>query len=156
MNRLERHLDEDEFAAAVAGEETEDSVRQHLTECLVCHRQVAELRAAIEARRDELAGDSPDWEAQRTAVMERLGETAARLRRRRRLAPALAAAAAVLMAIGVSVIQFDRSPGAEVELGVEEILAEAEALLESDAIPGFEVIDPGLEELEDYFGNGLS
>jgi hypothetical protein len=156
MNALEKHLSEDEFAAAVAEAELDDSVRQHLAECLVCHRQVAELRAAIEARREDLAEGFPDWEAQRAAVMERLGETADRLRRRRRLAPALAAAAVVLMAIGVSVIQFDRSPGAEAELGVEEILAEAEALLENDAIPGFEVIDPGLEELEGYFGNGLS
>jgi hypothetical protein len=37
---------------------------------------------------------------------------------------------------------------------VEEILAEVDAVLADDSIPGFEVIDPGLEEA--IYENGTS
>jgi hypothetical protein len=156
MNSMARHLNEDELTAAVACTELDDAVREHLAECLVCHRQVTALRELIEARREELAEPIPDWEAQREAVMERLGEIAPARSRRRWLRPALAAAAAVVMAVGVGVLQLDNSDGRDRDLKIEEILAEAEALLADDSIPGFEVIDPGLVELEDYLGNGVS
>jgi anti-sigma factor RsiW len=156
MNSRLRHLDEDELTAAVAGTELDGAVREHLAECLVCHRQVAALRELIEARQDELAEQAPDWEAQRDAVMERMCETARGRSRRRWLRPALAAAAAVAMAVGVGVLQLDNGNGVDRDLKVEEILAEAEALLEDNSIPGFEVIDPGLDELVDYLANGVS
>ena len=42
------------------------------------------------------------------------------------------------------------------ELAVEEILAEMDALLADDSIPGFEVIDPWVGELETDIENGAS
>jgi hypothetical protein len=39
---------------------------------------------------------------------------------------------------------------------VDEILAEVDAVLDDDSIPGFEVIDPGVDTLEGYAANGGS
>ena len=40
------------------------------------------------------------------------------------------------------------------ELPVEQILAEVDAVLADDTIPGFELIDPGLDE--EFYENGAS
>jgi anti-sigma factor RsiW len=153
---MTKHLSDDEVAAAVAGVELEAPVQEHLASCLICHRQVTALRDLVEARRAEMAGEEPDWESQRVAVLSQLGDGAAGAKGRRWLRPALAAAAAVAMAIGVGLMQLPGGNGNDHELAVEEILAEADALLEDDSIPGFEVIDPGLDELSSYLSNGVS
>jgi hypothetical protein len=70
----------------------------------------------------------------------------------------LVAAAVVMVAVVVGLIG---PSGPEVgvtngEIPVDQILAEVDALLDDDSIPGFEVIDPGVDDLESYFANGTS
>jgi len=42
------------------------------------------------------------------------------------------------------------------EPSVEEILAEMDELLSDNSIPGFEIIDPELDDLKTFFDNGAS
>ncbi len=151
-----RHLDEDELAAAVAGLELEKTAGEHLAGCLECHRRAEGVRAIIDARRAEVMAGAPDWEAQRAAVVARLGEVPQRRSARRWQRPALAAAAVIVMAVGVALLQLPGGNGSDQELPVEEILAEADALLASESIPGFEIIDPNLDELDGFLSNGVS
>jgi len=147
---MSHHLTDEQIAALVAGLELGDEALQHLDSCLGCRSAVSEMRCLIETRRDRLVADEPDWEAQRAGVLAGLGEHASK-RRPGWLTPALAAAAAVVMAVAVGVVM---GPGGSSvtrdEIALEEILAEAETLLADRSIPGFELIDPGLDDFEDY------
>lgn len=158
---MTRHLDDQEIAAAVAGLELAPERAQHLGSCLDCNRQVAALARLIDERRAEMAADEPDWEMSLAAVLGRLerstgGSTTPE--RTRWWRPLAAAAATVLVAVAVILL----SPGERgrvperSELPVEEILAEVDAVLDDDSIPGFEAIDPGLDTLEGYAANGAS
>jgi anti-sigma factor RsiW len=149
------HLDDAEFAVALAGDELEGDVAEHLEDCVRCRRQLAAMRGWIAERRDRMAEDAPHRADQWERVVARLDGVDRARPRRRWLRPALAAAALVVVAVVVGVVQRgDDEPLRD--LAVEEILAETEALLADDSIPGFEVIDPGLEGLQESTANGTS
>jgi hypothetical protein len=152
------HLTSHEIAAAVAGLELTPQAREHLASCLGCRAEVTDLERLIDLRRVEIAAGQPDWESQAQRLMDRLPATGDSGRAPTRWwRTALAAAAVVVVAVGVGVLHH-RRPVAQPAAApsVEEILAEMDQLLADDTIPGFEVIDPGLEELETFIDNGAS
>lgn len=155
---MSEHLTDEQMAAAVAELPLEEAPRQHLAGCVSCKGQLAEMRRLIQERRLDMVADAPNWETQREEILGRLGETARSKTRRRWMRPVLAAAAVVAMAVGVAVLQRPSGVGPEPEIAIEEILAEADELLGDDSIPGFELIDPGIEELQGYYDddNGVS
>jgi hypothetical protein len=153
------HLTTDEIAAAVAGLEVDDAVKEHLAECVACRSEVGDTESLFAARRAAVLADEPDWEAQAARIMDRLPvEPPASGRRSTRwLRPVLAVAAAVVVAVGLGVLRPD-GPGdvPRDDLPLEEILAEMDELLADDSIPGFEIIDPRTDELDSFFDNGAS
>ena len=157
---MNRHLDDEQIAAAVVGAELDPTASGHLGSCLDCRGRVAAMEGLIELRRHQMASDEPDWEAQRAGVLDRLPEQQS-VRPggwNSWLRPLLAAAAALIV---VAVVGLLRQEPAEIasngtDISVEEILAEVDELLADDSIPGFEVIDPGMEELESYLTAGAS
>ncbi len=155
-----KHLEDHEIAAALAGEPLESSSDEHLAGCLACRQQVTELEALISERRESLETEVPDWEEQRRAVLDRLGDPPAAARSQSHWRRALlAAAAVVLLAIGVrelTVPQITTVPGVDNEIQIEKILAEVEAVLSDDSLPGFESIDPGFDDPESMIANGTS
>jgi hypothetical protein len=130
---MNRHLDDDQIAAAVAGTPLDESAAEHLASCVSCNRRVTSLRGLIEQRRQEMVADEPDWVDQRDRVLSRLGEAEISRSGRRWMRPALAAAAVIALAIGVGLLQLPNGAGPDREIAVEEILAEAEALLDDDS-----------------------
>lgn len=153
------HLTDLEIAAAIAGEKLDPRAAEHWAECVSCRQQARDLERLLEARRAQLADGAPDWQAQRDAVLARLAPRPVELGARRArpwLRPALALAATVLITVGLGLLWPDPAPTATGELPVADILAEAEALLASDEIPGFAVIDPGLDTLSRVGENGTS
>ena len=63
------------------------------------------------------------------------------------------------MVIGVRVLWVPGTRGelhVDDDIAVEEILAEVDAVLEDDSLPGFESIDPGVSDLESMIENGAS
>ncbi len=156
---MRSHLTSEEIAAVVAGLELEPAAAEHLESCVICRAETSDLEVLIGARRTEIATDEPDWDAQAQRVMDRLpADTGAgRDHRRKWLRPVLAVAAVVVLAVGVGVLRPDGPVEPPVgEPSVEEILAEMDALLSDDSIPGFEIIDPEMDDLETYFDNGAS
>ena len=156
---MKNHLNPEEFAAAVAGLELEPAVREHLESCMVCRQEVTDLERLIVARREEMLTHEPDWAASAKQIMDRLpaASVAGGQRRLRWLRPVLAVAAVLVMAVGLGILW----PNGQVEPpvgepSVEEILAEMDELLSDDSIPGFEIIDPELDDLETFFDNGAS
>ena len=153
---MNTHLNDHEIAAAVAGLDLEPAALAHREACGRCRREVEAMRELLDRRRLELLGEAPDWEAQRRQVLRRLAPP---LPTRNRLRPVFAAAAAVLVALALSLV---RAPGPPVgteavsRLDVDEILAEVDAVLADDSLPGFEAIDPGLDSPEELFANGAS
>jgi len=126
---------------------------------VACRAEVAEFRDLIRLRREEMLTHVPDWDDQTKRVMDRLPvqAVAGRQRRSRWLRPVLAVAAVLVVAVGLGILRTDRpvEPVAG-EPSVEEILAEMDELLSDDSIPGFEIIDPEMDDLETYFNNGAS
>ena len=156
---MTKHLTSEEIAAVVADLELEPPAREHLESCVACRAEAADLNGLIIARREEMQADAPDWVVQTAEIMDRLPTDAGagHQRRPRWLRPALAVAAVLVMAVGLGILR----PGSPVEppadeLAVEEILAEMDELLSDDSIPGFEIIDPEMDDLETYFNNGAS
>lgn len=155
-----KHLENEEIAAAVAGLELEVPAEEHLASCLSCRRQVSETRELIERRRQLLAEEEPEWERQRSEVLLRLPMTPAVASRRnsRWLRPVLAVAAVLLLVVGLGLLR-RAAPERGTEgsgLAVEKILADVDAVLDDDSIPGFESIDPGMANLEEIYANGAS
>jgi hypothetical protein len=144
------HLEDQEIAAAVAGLPLTEDAADHLQLCEHCSQQVVELAGLIGCRGRKLAGEAPDWHRQRELVLARLGEpVAADVTSPRRLWPLLAAAAAAVAAFGLSVAELPRPASearGEPRMAVEEVLAEVDAVLDDDTLPGFEAIDPGLDD----------
>jgi hypothetical protein len=69
----------------------------------------------------------------------------------------LAVAAVLVVAIGLRVLWAPApvaDPGIVSDLPVEQILAEVDAILDDDSIPGFELIDQGMDDA--IFENGTS
>ena len=158
---MNSHLDEREISAAVAGLSLADGSGEHLESCLECRRRIADLALLIGRRRAEQATGEPDWEAARAAVLARLPaveDARFEARRLRWWRPLLAAAAVIVAAAAVVLLAPDRVAVDPNEGGipVEEILAEVDAVLADDSIPGFELIDPGLETLSGVVANGSS
>jgi anti-sigma factor RsiW len=148
-----KHLDDHQISAALAGLDLDREVDEHLASCVECRGRVASMGELIADRRHRILAEEPDWIRQRAAVLDRLpgaSSVPASSASRRWWRPALAAAAAVVVVAGLSLLgprSVERT-AANGEIPVAEILAEMDALLEDDSIPGFEVIDPGLEGLE--------
>jgi predicted anti-sigma-YlaC factor YlaD len=155
---MKSHLEEHEITAAVAGLELEAAAEEHLGSCVSCRRQVSAMRDVIDARLEDLEAKAPDWEWQRQEIMLQLPATAmARPRRRRWARPLLAVAAVLVAAIGLRALWAPApvvDTGVASELPVEQILAEVDAVLADDSIPGFEFIDQGMDDA--IFENGAS
>jgi len=151
------HLDELEITAAVSGLELETVAEEHLASCLSCRRQVSSMRGLLGARRQSLEAEGPDWQRQRQEILLRLPSApTAGSYRRQWIRPWLAVAAILVAAIGLRMVwtppPADRATSPE--LPVEQILAEVDAILADDSIPGFEIIEPGLDDA--VFENGAS
>ena len=152
---MKTHLTSDEITANAAGLELEPVAKKHLENCVACRTEVADFEAVVEERRSRMCNNEPDWEAQTRLIMDRLpaeSETLGR-HRSRWLRPLLAVAAAAVMAVGLGFLR----PGGPAEPpagqpSVEEILAEMDELLSDDSIPGFEIIDPWIDDRAMDFG----
>jgi len=156
---MKTHLEEHEITDAVAGLELEAAAEEHLGSCVSCRRQVSEMQEAFDSRRERLAAEAPDWERQRQEIMLQLPSTPMARPRRRRVwtGPLLAVAAILVAAIGLKAMWTPvpvADPGFAAEMPVEQILAEVDAMLADDSIPGFEVIDQGMDDA--IFENGAS
>ncbi len=152
------HLDEHEITAAVSGLELEGAAVEHLRSCLSCRQQVSLMRNVIDARRRRLEAEAPDWERQRQEILLRLrSPSMAPPKRRQWTRPLLAVAAVLVAAVGLRALWMPpppTNPATGSELPVEQILADVEAVLADDSIPGFELIDPGLDGT--IYENGAS
>jgi anti-sigma factor RsiW len=156
---MKSHLEEQEINSAVAGLELERAAEEHLGACLSCRRQVSAMRDVIDIRRGALEAEAPDWEWQRREIMLQLPSTPSvrTIRSRSWARPLLAIAAILVVAIGLRALWAPApvaDPGVVSELPVEQILAEVDAMLADDSIPGLELID---QEMDDaIFENGTS
>jgi len=151
------HLDEYEITTAVSGLALDPAAEEHLASCLSCRQQVSSMRELIDVRRQGLEAEVPDWDQQRQEILLRLPlASTAGEGHRRWVRPLLALAAILVAAIGLRMLWIpppaDRATNAE--LPVEQILAEVDAVLADDSIPGFELIEPGLDDA--VFENGAS
>ncbi len=157
---MNTHLTDDDFAAVVADREFSEPAAEHLASCLSCRQEVADLQRLIAERRRGMEAETPDWQQQRREVMERLADQPPpRLAPVRRwLRPLLSAAAVLVVAVGLGLLM---APGAATppstdDLAIEQILAEVDAVLADDSLPGFESIDPGVDDPASIFENGTS
>jgi len=156
---MKTHLEENEFTAVVAGLELEAAAEEHLGSCVSCRRQVSAMRDVIDARRGDLEAEAPDWVRQRREIMSQLppAPTVRPMRRSPWTRPLLAIAAVLVAAVGLRALWTPAptaDPGVVSELPVEQILAEVDAMLADDSIPGFELIDQGMDDA--IFENGAS
>jgi len=157
---MNTHLDDQEITTAASGTELEAEAKEHIGSCLSCQQQVHLLRALIETQRGSLAEEAPDWDRQRQEILLRLPSTEAGREGnlRRWIRPALAAAAVVVVAVGLGILRPQKQNGGLIsgEMPVEQILAEVDAVLADDSIPGFEFIDPGISDPDEIYENGTS
>lgn len=149
---MNTHLDENEISAAVAGIELEPPSEKHLHSCLSCRQQVSQMRGVIDEERRKLKAEAPDWDRQRQEILMRLPleATGRPVRRRVWTRPLLTVAAVFVAAIGLRALWAPApaiDPTVSAELPVEQILADVDAVLADDSIPGFEFIDPGMSEM---------
>ena len=156
---MKTHLEENELTAVVAGLELEAAAEEHLGSCVSCRRQVSAMRDVIDARRGDLEAEAPDWVRQRREIMSQLPPAPAvrPMRRSPWTRPLLAIAAVLVAAVGLRALWTPApmaDPGVVSELPVEQILAEVDAMLADDSIPGFELIDQGMDDA--IFENGAS
>ena len=156
-----KHLEDHEFMVAVEGGSLAPEAADHLATCISCRQQVAELQGAVATRRADLNAETPNWNRQLEEILSRLpsSPSTAHSVSRRWLRPLLAAAAVLLVTVGLSSL-WERpgvpQPVAGGEIEIEEILAEVDAVLADESVPGFELIDPGLDDPESLFENGAS
>jgi hypothetical protein len=158
---MSKHLEQDEIAASVAGLEIAGSAAEHLDSCVACRRQVQSVTDLIALGKEHACSGMPDWQEQRRQILARLPRRPPVVHARFGVRPMLAAAAALVLAIGLGVLRHGsietQPPAMEKTVSVEQVLAEADALLADESIPGFELIDPGLEELlQNHGSNGAS
>lgn len=155
---MKSHLEEQEISAAVAGLELEAAAEEHLGSCVSCRQQVSTMRHVIDARREDLEAEVRDWDRQRQEIMLQLPAIPMALPKRRLWTrPLLAVAAVLVVAIGLRALWEPvpaTDPVATSELPVEQILAEVDAMLADDSIPGFELINQGMDD--EIFENGTS
>lgn len=158
---MKTHLEDHEFTTVVEGLELAPEAAEHLAACISCRQQVTALQRGIVSRRDAMRDQAPDWDRQREEIMAQLPAAPSNSPRvsRRWLRPLLAAAAVLLVAFGLNFLWHPSTavePAAASELQIEQILAEVDAVLADDGLPGFESIDPGIDDLESIFENGES
>jgi anti-sigma factor RsiW len=157
---MKTHMTDEDLAAVVADLGLAPETEEHLSSCLSCRHEVADLRRFVADRREGMAAEFPDWQRQRQEVLARLADlpTARPAPARRWLRPLLAAAAVVVVAVGVGLLMPHgaATPPATDDLAVEQILAEVDAVLADDSLPGFESIDPGVDDPASLFENGSS
>ncbi|MFV2071752.1 MAG: hypothetical protein ACC742_03760 [Thermoanaerobaculales bacterium] len=157
---MNRHLEDRSITAAVAGLELGTRALEHLASCLSCRQQVRSMREVIEECHRITAAEAPDWDRQRLEILRALPAPITRPERRSLwMRPLLAAAAVILVVVGIGVLRWPFSQhGGRTgsDLPVEQILAEANAALADDTIPGFESIDFGVDDLESIVNNGAS
>jgi len=158
---MNSHLDEQHVTAAVAGLDLEPGTEEHLATCLSCRQQVAAFKDLIDARGEQMAAEMPDWDRQRAEILLRLpaDPEGRSVKNRRWLRPFLAAAAAVIVIVGLELLWSPAPTGdpvVELEVPIEQILADVDAVLSDDSLPGFESIDPGVDDLESIFEKGAS
>ncbi len=155
---MSRHLDDEQISAVLIGV-ADEATREHLAGCLGCRRRVEPFAALLGERRRRLLDGAPRWEEQRRQVLDRVvGGEVVPLKRRPLRVLAVAAAAAVI-ALGLALVQLGGGRTGGTELPVEQILAEVDATLASDSLPGFErleVMVPDADELEGYLDNPAS
>ncbi len=160
---MREHLTEQEMSLACAGLELPLAAAAHLESCAGCRRRVAAFAEVASARRREQAAAEPDWVAQRTAILDRLGEAPVvtpfrRWQRARRIV--LAAAAVLVLGVGLAVLVRRPAPAPHLtDRTVEQVLAEVNQTLASDAVPGFDALDPLVPdsgELEQVSSNNTS
>jgi len=157
---MNTHLTDEDFTTVVAGQGFSSQAAEHLSSCVSCRQEVNELQRLIAARRQGMGAGAPEWQQQRGEVMARLTDRPLPLRApaRGRLRPLLAAAAVLMVAVGVGLLMSPRAttPPSMEDLAIEQILAEVDAVLADDSLPGFESIDLGVDDPECYFENGES
>jgi len=157
---MNEHLTDADFSAVVAGHEGSSKAAEHLSSCVICRQQVAEMQRLIADRRQALDAEFPDWQHQRQNVMARLtgASQADRPTARRWFRPLLAAAAVLVVAVGVGLLMPHgaATPSPTDDLPVEQILAEVDAMLADDSLPGFESIDFGVDDPASLIENGTS
>jgi len=157
---MSAHLNERDLDTVVAGLGLSREAEEHLADCLVCRRRVAKTGDLIEARRRSILAGAPVWESQRSAILARLDESAVVPvgRQKRWLRPMLAAAA-VLLATGIGLHRMPGGGVEQAEVPVEQILAQVDATLAAEMVPGFEGLDPivpDMDEIRELFSNGAS
>jgi len=158
---MNTHLDERQITAVVAGLELDPGAQEHLASCLSCRQQVTAFNDLVDARAEQMAVEAPDWDRQRAEILLQLPKTSVgrSSKTRRWMRPLLAAAAVVLVAVGLEFMWSPAPAGdpvVELEIPIEQILAEVDAALSDDSLPGFESIDPGVDDPQSYFENGAS
>lgn len=151
---MNRHLSDEEIAAAVAGLELAAEPARHLESCVTCRREVEDFLELIANRRGAMEVETPDWSDQQRRIMEQIDVPAAPvvpLHRRRLWRPVLAAAASLAAAVGIWLQVAHHRPAASTRpVPVEQILSEVDATLADQSVPGFESLDslmPSPEEM---------
>jgi hypothetical protein len=145
---MTHHLDDSELSAILASAISDRKINDHLGSCVVCRRRLETFRNTVGEHRRALMEKAPDWEGQKQAILARLDTAApaiAERRQRRWLRPVLAAAATVICVLGAGLLQ-QRTDSTLLatprpDLPIEEILAQTEALLADDTIPGLDMFD---------------
>ena len=158
---MNTHLTDEDLAAAVAGHGVSSQAAKHLSSCMSCRQEVAELQQSIAERRQGMDGRGSGLAAAASGGHGASGgsnDGPSRLAARRWLRPFLAAAAVLVVAVGVGLLMPHgaATPSATDDLAIEQILAEVDAVLADDSLPGFESIDLGVDDPESYFENGAS
>ncbi len=157
---MNTHLTDDDIAAVVAGLESSSRAAEHLSSCVSCRQEVAALQRLVADRRRGMEAEHPDWQRQRLEVMARIPDRPAPLaaHARRWFRPLLAAAAVLVVAVGLGMLipPVAEIPAPTDDLAIEQILAEVDAVLADDSLPGFEFIDPGVDDPASIFENGTS
>lgn len=148
---MTHHLTDERLTEVLGGEAPTTAERAHLEACLGCRRELTALGELIATGRDDLGATTPDWRAQRARVLAAIAEGAGQPRRVaagpwRRWRTALVSAAAVAVTAAGLVALRPPSPERG-DLPVADILAESDALLAEDDIPGFGALEPSLDEL---------
>lgn len=157
---MNRHLNDSELAFAAAGFDLEPGPTAHLEACISCRRSVDLFLNRVDERRRAIEEEAPNWDEQLDQILGGLSihSTKPAEKVRRWLGPLLATAATVIIAIGTGLIVQERDPvpvpTPRPDIKIEEILAQTDALLSEEGIPGFEIIldDVSDDDLTALFG----
>jgi len=144
---MTKHLDDRQLSAALASAALDHNARDHLGSCLACRRRLEIFRDTVAARRRGMMATAPDFEEQKQSILTRVALPAAAPAglRKRWVRSLLAAAATALLVAGAGLLYHHTSQTTlnlpRPDLPIEDILAETEALLADDSIPGFDILD---------------